>query len=53
MAICGISGFAFADKNTLRSHIPDVKNGWLVKDDINPAFTPATTVVDGGRLLIE
>jgi hypothetical protein len=40
-----------ADKNIFRSQRPDVKKGWLVKDEMSPAFTPATTVVPAAALI--
>ena len=52
ISICGISFAATADKNILRSQRPDVKNGWLVNDEIKPAFTPATTVVPAAKLSV-
>jgi hypothetical protein len=47
----GISLDVLADKNILRSQRPDVKNGWLVKEEIRPAFTPATTVAPADALI--
>jgi hypothetical protein len=52
ISICGMSFPATAAKNILRSQSPDVKNGWLVNDEIKPAFTPATTVVPAARLIV-
>ena len=39
-----VSLLAVAAANTLRSHNPDVKNGWLVNCGIKPANAPAHVV---------
>jgi hypothetical protein len=41
-----------ADKNTFNSQRPDVKNGWLVRDENNPAFTPATRVIPASNVMV-
>ena len=46
-----MSFVVLADKNIFMSQSPDVKNGWLVKDDMRPAFTPVTTVAPAAALI--
>ena len=46
-----VSLLAVASANTLRSHNPDVKNGWLVNCGINPANAPAHVVRFAPRLI--